>query len=100
VEGSRGKLLDGDRVPFQEIQGLSTINERPRVNEWWGRFWLPGGNRVEPIRKYCLMRGDGRPGEMTIDRFGPSQIAEDVAVLIAQSPFHMENALPLNAPLP
>jgi hypothetical protein len=73
VEGSPGKLLDGDRVPFQEIEGWSTINERPGFNAWWGRFWLPGGNRVEPIRKYCLIRGDGRPGEMIIDRFGPSQ---------------------------
>ena len=80
MEDSRGKLLNGDRVPFHEIEGRSTIDERPGRNQWWGRFWLPGDNRVEPIRKYCLICGDGRPGEMIIDRFGPSEIVEDVAL--------------------
>jgi hypothetical protein len=69
------QLPDGNRAPLEEIEMCSTGNERPGLNEWSGRFWLPVGNQVEPAHKYCLLRGDGRAGEMIMDRFGSSDIA-------------------------
>ena len=71
----RGKLLDGDQLPFDYLERWSTINERSALHEWPGRFWLPAAIGVDPARKYCLARGDGRAGEMIMDRFGSSDIA-------------------------
>lgn len=80
MERSPGKLLDAGHIPFDEITGWSTVEEKPGLHEWSGRFWLPAGDRVDPTRKYCLIGGDGRVGEMIMDRFGSSDIEGSVAV--------------------
>ena len=81
MEPLRGELLDGDQLLFDDLELGTTTTERSGLHEWSGRFWLPAGNRVEPARKYCLIRGDGRAGEMTVDRFGSSDAAGNVAVV-------------------
>lgn len=80
MEPLRGKLLDGNRVPFDDIQAWSSITEKPGLQEWSGRFWLPAGGRVDPARKYCLLRSDGRAGEMTMERFKSRDAVGDVAI--------------------
>jgi len=79
VELLRDKLLDGDQVSFDDIQAWNMITVKPGLHEWSGRFWLPAGDRVEPTRKYCLIREDGQAGEMIFDRFGSSDIDGHVA---------------------
>lgn len=73
----QSKLLDADQVPFDDIERWTPINGRPGLDEWRGRFWLPDGDRVDPTRKYCLIRDDGRTGEMVVDQFITSEGAED-----------------------
>ena len=41
MERFRGKLMDGDRVLLDEIEGSIAIKEWPGLQEWRGRFWLP-----------------------------------------------------------
>jgi hypothetical protein len=73
----QSKLLDADQVPFDDIERWTPINGRPGLDEWRGRFWLPDGDRVDPTRKYCLIRDDGRAGEMVVDQFITSEGAAD-----------------------
>ena len=80
MEGSRGKLPNADQVPSSVSAGWGTIAQKPTLHEWSGRFWLPAGYQIEPTRKYCLIRDDGRIGEMILERFGSSDIDGDVAV--------------------
>jgi hypothetical protein len=87
VESLRGKLLDGDRVLFDAIEGSIAIKEGPGLQEWRGQFSLPEGGRVEPGRKYCLLRDDGRAGELIVDRFEPGGTGGDVALFQGNSRF-------------
>ena len=81
MERSRGKLPKTDQVPPVGSADWSTNKREPGLGEWSGRFWLPAGDRVDPTRKYCLIRDDGRNGEMIMDRFGWSDSEQDIAVL-------------------
>jgi hypothetical protein len=74
-----GKLLDGDPVLFDEIEGSLTIEVGPGLPEWRGGSWLPEGGRVEPGRTYGLIRDDGRAGERIVESFGPDGTGGDVA---------------------
>jgi hypothetical protein len=71
VESPResAQLPDGNRASLEEIERWNTGNERPGLNEWSGRFWLPDGHQVEPARKCGMIRSDGRTGEMTLVQF-------------------------------
>jgi len=79
MERSRGTLLNTDQVPSGAIAGWSMGSEKPGLDRWSGRFWLPAGDRVDPTRNFCLFRDDGRAGEMIMDRFGSSATERDVA---------------------
>jgi hypothetical protein len=65
----RVKLLDDGQLSFDHIGGSTPIKESSGLNEWRGRSWLPDGNRVDPARKHCLTRDDGRAGKMVMDQF-------------------------------
>ncbi len=69
MERSGARLLDASQFSFDNIRSLSACVETTNRDEWSGRFWLPTGNRVEPIHTFCLLRRDGRAGEMIMDRF-------------------------------
>ena len=60
VEHVRGRLLDGDRIVFNEIEGSIAIKDGPGLQEWRGRFWLPESDQVEAGRMYRLFADDGR----------------------------------------
>ena len=82
MDCSQAKPPKADLVPPGGIAGWSTIETEPGLHEWSGRLRLPAGDSsVEPARKYCLIRHDGRAGEMIVDRFRWSNIDQDVAVL-------------------
>jgi len=87
MERFLGKLLQGDRTLFDEIEGSITIKEWPGLQEWRGRFWLPEGSPVEPGGKYCLVRDDGRAGELIVDRLEPGAAGGDFAVFQGTSRF-------------
>jgi hypothetical protein len=87
VERLRGKLLDGDQVVFDEIEGSIAIKEGPGLQEWRGRFSLPDGSWVEPGRKYCLLRDDGRAGRLIVESFGPGATGRDVVEFHGDSRF-------------
>jgi hypothetical protein len=80
MEGSRGNLPNDDQVPSSVSARWGTIAQKPGLHEWSGRFWLPAGCQIEPTRMYCLIRDDGRIGEMILERFGLNDIDGDVAV--------------------
>ncbi len=80
MERTLGKMWNAGQVPAGGIAGWATRSEDPGLCEWSGRFWLPAGDRVDPTRKFCLIRDDGQAGEMIMDRFGSSDIGRDVAV--------------------
>ena len=52
---------------------------KARADHWSGRFWLPAGDGVEPARDFCSQSGDGRVGEMIMDRFALGEIERPVA---------------------
>ncbi len=57
-----GKLLEGDRILFDKIEGSIAIKDGPGLQEWRGQFWLPEGSPVEPGGKYCgIAEGRHRP---------------------------------------
>jgi hypothetical protein len=72
MERFRGNLMDGDLGQFDEIEGSIAIKEGPGLQEWWGRFWLPDCTQVRPGDRYCLIRDDGRAGELVVESSGPS----------------------------
>ena len=63
------RLLKGDRTLFDVVDGSSTIKGLPGLQEWRGPFWLPESSPVEPGGNHCLVRDDGRAGELIVDRF-------------------------------
>jgi hypothetical protein len=87
MERLRGKLMDGDRILFDAIEGSITIKEGPGLQEWRGRFWLPAGGQVQPGRKYCLLRDDGRAGELLVESFESPATGGDVALFQGNSRF-------------
>ncbi|MGO9921607.1 MAG: hypothetical protein ACLQIB_43805 [Isosphaeraceae bacterium] len=79
MERFPGKLLQGDRILFDEIEGAITIKDSPGLQEWRGRFWLPEGSPVEPGGKYCLVRDDERAGELILECLEPGAAEGDLA---------------------
>jgi hypothetical protein len=85
LERLGGKFLDGGQVLFGEIEWSNTTEEGTGLTEWWGRFWLPEGGRVEPGRTYGLIRDDERAMGRIVENFGPDATGEDVAVFQGNS---------------
>jgi hypothetical protein len=81
MERFRAGLLNVDRLQFEEIKALSMVVEAPGPDHWSGRFWLPAGDGVEPTRDFCLQSGDGRVGEMIMDRFALNESRQPPADL-------------------
>jgi hypothetical protein len=71
----RVKLLGADQAPLNAIEGWTSINGNPGVDEWRGRLWLPDDDQVNPTRKYCPIRTDVRAGEMITEQFVASESA-------------------------
>ncbi len=55
MERFRGKLMDGDRVLFDAINGSIAIKDGPGLQEWRGRYWLPESSPVQSGGKHCLI---------------------------------------------
>jgi hypothetical protein len=87
MERFRGKLMDGDRVLFDEIEGSISIREGTGLQQWRGRFWLPDGAQVRPGDRYCLIRDDGRAGELTVESSWPGASGGHIAVFEGNSRF-------------
>jgi hypothetical protein len=79
MESSRRKLFDTNRILFEDFSASSPLLKGVGQVDWPGRYWLPASDRVEPTRKYGLIRGDGRVGEMRLDPFSLCDIKEDFA---------------------
>ena len=76
METLQARLLDASYLSSDEFG-----TPRARVvgaghAGWRGRYWLPDGNRVEPVGRFCLFRGDGGVGEMVMDRFAFCEIEQ------------------------
>jgi hypothetical protein len=69
MERFQGSLLSIDPALFGDSR--ATVGVAPGLGheEWLGRLWLPADDRVDPTRSFCLLRTDGRVGEMVMDRF-------------------------------
>ena len=87
MEHLLGKLLQGERISFDEIEGAITIKDSPGLQEWRGRFWLPEGSPVEPGGKHYLARDDGRAGELIVDRLEPGAAGCYLAIFQGNSRF-------------
>ena len=79
MERSQGKLLDANQILFNDLSASTALLKGLDDDQWPGRYWLPDGDRVEPTNKYCVIRGDGRLGEMSMERFSLGDIKEDFA---------------------
>jgi hypothetical protein len=79
MERFRARFLNVDRFPFEDFSASSMVGEGSGPDHWSGRFWLPAGNGVEPTRDFCSQSGDGRVGEMIMDRFTLSESERPVA---------------------
>jgi hypothetical protein len=79
MERLQARLLNVDRLPFDGFPAPNTIVEGADPDLWSGRFWLPAGKGVEPTRNFCLLSGDGRVGEMIMDRFALREPQRPVA---------------------
>lgn len=91
VARSRGcSPLDG-QFPFGEVDGAKKGHERPGLDGWPGRFWLPANRQVQPTGKSCLSRAFGRAGAPSGMVSNPAPRAECRAVP-AQLPSRVENA--------
>ncbi len=66
MERFRDQLMDGGRVLIDEIEGFIAITEGTELQEWRGRLWLPDDTRVRPGDRTCLIRDDGRAGELIV----------------------------------
>ncbi len=69
MERFQTALPSAQELPFRGIGPLCTFERKTGPNDWSGRFWLPDGDWVQPVQKFCLVRADGQLGEMTMDRF-------------------------------
>ena len=87
MERFRGQSRDGDRDLLDEIERTIAIEEGPGFQEWRGRSWLPDDAMVRPGRKYCLIRDDGRTGELIVESFGPAAAGGHVAEFEGNSRF-------------
>lgn len=79
MERSDGKLLDANQILFNDFSASTAILKGLDHDQWPGRHWLPTDDRVEPTHKYCLIRRDGRLGEMSMERFSLGDIKEEFA---------------------
>jgi hypothetical protein len=79
MESLRRKLFDTNQIQFEDFSASGPLWKGDGQDQWAGRYWLPASDRVEPTRKYSLIRVDGRVGEMLLDRFLLSDIREDFA---------------------
>jgi hypothetical protein len=70
MEHFRGKLLDGDQVFLDPVEGhLGSHTMTSGHKTWFGNFELPTEQRanVSPSIRYKLVFSDGRSGELYID---------------------------------
>ena len=74
MERFQTALPSAQELPFRGIRPLCTFEREAGPNDWSGRFWLPAGDWVQPVQKFCLVRADGQLGEMTMDRFALSGV--------------------------
>ena len=81
----RGKLMDGDRSCSTRSKVTHRIKEGPGAQEWRGEFWLPESSPVQPGGRYCLIRDDGRAGELIVESSGPDATGVHVAVFEGNS---------------
>jgi hypothetical protein len=65
----QGSSLSVEKTLFDDFRATGAIVPGLGQEEWSGRLWLPADDRVEPTRSFCLLRTDGRVGEMVMDRF-------------------------------
>lgn len=69
-ERFRGRLMAGDKVVLEEIEGLLKSHKRPggAVGEWTGHFELPGdgGDVVVEGNRYRIVLIDGRSGTVSV----------------------------------
>ena len=80
MEQREAALLNVEQLPLDDFAWSRMMTQKNGPNQWSGRFWLPAGDRVDPTHKFCLIRGDGRLGEMIVDRFALGATERDVAV--------------------
>jgi len=79
MECSQGKLFYTNRILFEDFSASTAILKGLDHDQWPGRYWLPADDRIEPTQKFCLIRSDGRVGEMLLERFSLGDIKEDFA---------------------
>ena len=60
-----GKVLDGERVVLEGVDGHLSCRERsPKRKEWFGYFELPCDQHIQAGAHYELVLTDGRHGEI------------------------------------
>ncbi len=74
MERFQTALPSAQELPFRGIRPSSMFEWMTGSNDWSGRFWLPDGDWVQPVQKFCLICADGQLGEMTMDRFALSGV--------------------------
>ena len=65
----RGKVLRGDEIYWNDIEGELTISEESDIKSWHGRFQLPEGQHAKPDDVGCsfiLTLDDGRSGQIIL----------------------------------
>ena len=69
-ERFRGRLMAGDKIVLEEIEGLLRSHKRPggAVGEWTGHFELPdeAENLVVEGNRYRIVLIDGRSGTVSV----------------------------------
>jgi len=66
----RGKLLDGDQVVFDAVEGYLGSHALPNGHTtWFGHFELPADRRanLHPGTRYRLALSDGRAADLYVD---------------------------------
>ena len=79
MEPLQGKLLDGDPVLFDDIDGRCR-SRRARASKGGGTVLATRRSPGRCHRKYTLICDDGRAGEMTMERFKSRDAVGDVAI--------------------
>ncbi len=74
MERVRGKILDGEKVVFDNVDIGIEIIEPPLsgVKTWYGAFTVEGLSGVEPGGPYRLILEDGRSGNIRINKLKSS----------------------------
>jgi hypothetical protein len=70
MERFRGKLMNGDRALFDEIDGPIAMKDGPGLKEWRGRHWLPESSPVRSGGKYCLIPDAAPAGALIVASAG------------------------------